>query len=385
MLILSPRDRSKQFTKGVKGVVPPNCEPGPLLDTYERWLQEGLSPDLDPRRYDEWCEAFGLDYWPRSIVYRCGSASLYEETILEETASTVVKRLANGAIREENKGSHGCIPHELRPAITTHAEWERYKQWMALETPLPVADDSQIQKFRQLCTNETQCLIMLAAGSLVGVIRDLLGFEAFVTMVYDDRDWLDDMFEAFCRAAEWQIRACGENGIQIDGIHFWEDICYKNGPMMNPLHFHEMVVPRYRRIANLAGHYGYDNIDVDSDGDITALIDGWIEGEVTSFCPLEVQAGMDINILQRKYSGKVIFTGGIHKHRLTDGPAAIAKELERVRPAVEHGGYSPMLDHNVPADVSLQNYVTYLKLRHDILGLGHNGTELNRLKNLYGI
>jgi hypothetical protein len=48
--------------------------------------------------------------------------------------------------------------------------------------------------------------------------------------------------------------------------------------------------------------------------------------------------------------------GGIDKRALAQGPAAIDRELVRVRPAVERGRYIPCLDHLVPDDVSWQNY-----------------------------
>jgi uroporphyrinogen decarboxylase len=66
----------------------------------------------------------------------------------------------------------------------------------------------------------------------------------------------------------------------------------------------------------------------------------------------------------------VALAGGIHKHRLTGGETEIAAELRRVKPAVDRGGYVPALDHNVPADVSFEQYLTYRRLKADILGVG---------------
>ncbi len=39
----------------------PNMDHGLLPKALERWRREGLNPDLDPHRFDEWCDAFGLD------------------------------------------------------------------------------------------------------------------------------------------------------------------------------------------------------------------------------------------------------------------------------------------------------------------------------------
>ncbi len=84
-------------------------------------------------------------------------------------------------------------------------------------------------------------------------------------------------------------------------------------------------------------------------------------------------------MLQAHYPDQAIWLGGIHKHRLTGGEQMIAAELERVRPAVERGGYIPALDHNCPEDVSFENYLTYLRLRHEILGLGTAPPDRSRV------
>ena len=169
------------------------------------------------------------------------------------------------------------------------------------------------------------------------------------------------------------------SGAKFDFGHFWEDICFKNGPIISPTSFREFALPRYRRIADLAQSYGYGQISVDSDGNLDALLPLWLEGGVNLFWPLEVQADMDVNALQERYGGQALWLGGIHKHRLTGGERDIAAELERIRPAVRRGGYIPALDHNCPHDVSFENYLTYLRLRHEILGLGTAAPDRSRI------
>lgn len=351
---------------------------GPLSATVERWRQEGLSPHLDPTRYDEWCDAFGLDRY-----YLCISAppsrSLpppCQEEVLEETASTVTKRFCTGAIQQLGKGAQRTIAHEIRAAVTTRAEWDRHKEWLDVDSPLKSADDPVVAKMLQQARQAT-VPVRVTVGSLLGAARCELGFMAFAMLAYDDPDWFDDILETYCRAAERQVRYFGQLGIPVECLHFWEDICFKNGPIVSPDIFRRFALPRYRRIADLAASYGYRQVSVDSDGNLDALLPLWLEGGVNLFWPLEVQAGMDINQLQDRFGGKAIWLGGIHKHRLTEGHKAIAAELERVRPAVECGGYIPALDHNCPHDVSFENYLAYLTLRHEILGLGQRPPDRN--------
>jgi uroporphyrinogen decarboxylase len=58
--------------------------------------------------------------------------------------------------------------------------------------------------------------------------------------------------------------------------------------------------------------------------------------------------------------------GGIDKRALAAGREAIDRELERLIPAVEKGGYLPMVDHLVPPDVTLENYLYYLERRRKL-------------------
>jgi uroporphyrinogen decarboxylase len=372
---MTPRDHYRLFSARTPGVTPPNMDHGPGMATYERWLTEGLNPALDPRRYDEWCDAFGLDRY-----YLCvgggepGRPPLFQEEILEETETTITKRQWDGSIIQDNKGWHKTIPHEIRPAITCRAEWDRLRDWMNVGGPLLPADDPGVAKMLAQA-RAADVPVRLGAGSILGVPRNWLGFEAFAMLPYDDPGWFEEMLETQCRAAERQIRYFGEQRVPLDCIHFWEDICFKNGPIISPDMFREFALPRYRRIVDLAASYGYTQVSVDSDGNIDALLPLWIEAGVNLLWPLEVQAGMDINALQERYGGRACWLGGIHKHRLTGGEKAIAAELERVRPAMDRGGYIPALDHCCPSDVSFENYLTYLRLRHKILGLGRSGPD----------
>ncbi len=363
------REHYRAFCRREPGVRPPDMDNGPLMSAYERWLEEGLNPDLDPRRFDEWCDVFGLDRYYCCVGVGVSKPPLFQEEILEETETTVTRRQTDGSVIQDNKGWHKSIPHEVRPAVTSRGEWERLKEWLDVDGPLPPPDDPAVVPVLAQAHSAT-VPVRLGVGSLLGTPRNWLGFEPFAMLPYDDPGWFEDLIETQCRAAERQIRYFGEQQVLLDCLHFWEDICFKNGPIISPDIFREFALPRYRRVADLAESYGYDQISVDSDGDIHALLPLWLEGGVNLLWPLEAQAGMDVNLLQARYPGQAVWMGNIHKHRLTGGEEAIATELERVRPAVERGGYIPTLDHCCPGDVSFDNYLSYLRLRHEILGLG---------------
>jgi uroporphyrinogen decarboxylase len=56
--------------------------------------------------------------------------------------------------------------------------------------------------------------------------------------------------------------------------------------------------------------------------------------------------------------------------KLTASKEAIDRELERLRPCVEQGGFIPGVDHRVQADVPLDNYKHYLDRKRELFNVG---------------
>lgn len=64
----------------------------------------------------------------------------------------------------------------------------------------------------------------------------------------------------------------------MDALYIWEDMAYRNGPLISPRLFHEFLVPAGRRITDLSRCYGANLILLDTDGDRSKLISGFLEG-----------------------------------------------------------------------------------------------------------
>ena len=61
------------------------------------------------------------------------------------------------------------------------------------------------------------------------------------------------------------------------------------------------------------------------------------------------------------------FRGGIAKKALVEGGKAIDRELERIQPLLEQGGYIPHLDHLVPPDTPYSHYCEYLEKKRKLI------------------
>lgn len=80
---------------------------------------------------------------------------------------------------------------------------------------------------------------------------------------------------------------------------------------------------------------------------------------MTGLFPMEVAAGMDVVEVRKKYPTLQII-GGIDKRALAKGKRTINEELEAKIPfMLKKGGYIPHVDHSIPPDVPLENFVYY--------------------------
>ena len=146
----------------------------------------------------------------------------------------------------------------------------------------------------------------------------------------------------------------------FDFGHFWEDICFKNGPLINPKVFRTKVGPHYRRITDLLRGHGITLVSLDCDGWIDALAPIWLENGVNVMFPIEVGTwNASIAPWREKYGREVRGIGGMRKYIFAQDYAAVDAEIERLKPLVDLGGYLPCPDHRLPADCKWENVQYY--------------------------
>ena len=219
-------------------------------------------------------------------------------------------------------------------------DWEdRVTNWAARDNPLRLGEYP-------------------APWSLFGAIRELMGFTRLLYMFYDDPALVDEMMEFF---TEYCLAFCKRilPKVAVDHVWLWEDMAYKTASMISPEHFRRFMLPRYRRLTDYMRSQGVDVIMVDSDGNVDELIPLWIEAGINAIEPLEVQCGSDPVALRREYGSDLLMIGGIDKRALAKDRTAIDQALANVPWLLGQGGYVPMLDHDVPPDVSWDNFVYY--------------------------
>jgi len=370
MARMNQRDRFFAQMGDNPNVVVPNWEFGYWETTLETWHQQGLPREINTTiKAYEYFGVEGGDFGDGFYIPggNCRLCPPFEERSLgiEDGIETFVD--SDGVKYAEFAEGQSTIPHYLDYPVKSRVDWEEhYKQRLSVDSLERFSDtDWNAVKASFAQSGKPVCLYL---DSYVGYLRNLMGFEAFSMLPYDDPDLLEEMVETLAQIKERIIDRIAGN-IQVDMVHYWEDICYNAGPIISPPAFEEIVVPRMKRVNDrLRKELGVKFISLDSDGNILSLIDGWIESGVNVLMPCEVDSGMDILMLQERFGERCGFHGGIQKKALIAGPEAIEKELQRVLPAVRRGGYIPHLDHCCPANVPLANYEFYIQRKRDILG-----------------
>jgi len=327
---------------------------GPWATTRARWEKEGLSPDVKDYR-----ALFDPDTPPKNLPVNCGPCPRIEKKILEEDDDYVVFTDSWGIKRRDYK--RGMSMSEfLEFPVKDRADWERFRErYLDPDDPRRL-EGSWRALAKEWRANEWPVQVgYFPDFGIYGSLRWLLGDEeclvAFYTMpdlVHEIMDHMTDVYLAVLGKVARDVR--------IDVIHFWEDFCGRQGPLISPKHWEEFIGPCYRRVKRFADAHDVPIMSVDTDGQPDLVIPVMMKAGVNYLWPFEVAAGCDVNVVRGKYP-TLGLGGGIDKRALARDPAAIDRELDRIMPAVKKGRYIPDLDHLIPDDVSWPHFCHFAR------------------------
>jgi uroporphyrinogen decarboxylase len=201
------------------------------------------------------------------------------------------------------------------------------------------------------------------------VIRNWLGVAGASYLYADDPELYQEIIDTVGNLAYRCVETALKAGGPFDFAHFWEDICFKNGPLVIPSVFDELVGPHYRRITDLVGRHGLNIVSLDCDGDIDALVPIWLKHGVNTMFPIEVGTwGASLEPWRRKFGRDLRGIGGMNKTVLARDRAAVDREIERLRRLVDLGGFIPCPDHRLPPDTEWDNLRHYCDRMHQVFG-----------------
>lgn len=362
--------RQMHFQSVDRGV---HWEFGYLQETIDRWHNEGLPQDITVGEWGASLESyFGVDP-THSLPVKMGIHPLWEgeNKILEKKEHSIVVQRPDGMICEEKSDGIKTIPHYIKFPISNRDDWKRYKE--RLDPNHPDRKKVDWKKVGEEMRRSDRP-VGVWIGSFFGTPRDWIGFENLAMMTYDDRGLVEEIVATLGELIYSQLAAALPE-VSVDFAYGWEDICFRNGPMISPTMFKEIVIPHVKRVCDLLRQHGCDVIWTDCDGDIRPLVPLWLDAGLNCMFPLEIQGGSDPVQLRKEYGKRILLRGGLEKYVLTKSRPEILKELKRVEKVFEEGGYIPHGDHRIPEDVSFDNYRYYVREKLTMMGWKQNDMD----------
>lgn len=338
-------------------------------ETLEKWANEGHITQQDAKNWYDSTPAdktigtlLGFDSnWSTCFSPRANLMPFFDSVVLKTNPDgSRHLRQADGVVVLQ-KDDAGSIPTEIEHLLKDRKSWEEHYLPKLQFSPQRIesCNVNTGQEFLPFTNGGLEYLknpgkdtmMGIYCGSLFGVIRNWVGIEQVSYLYMDDEPLYDEIIDTIGNLCYQCVEYTLKTGAKFDFAHFWEDICFKNGPLVVPSIFQSKVGPYYKKITQLLNSCSINIVSLDCDGMIDALIPTWFENGVNTMFPIEVGTwNASIKPWREKYGKEHRGVGGMNKVVFAYDKAAIDAEIERLKPLVELGGYIPCPDHRIAPD-----------------------------------
>ncbi len=343
-------------------------------ETLEKWQSEGHIPLeeakgwADGNQYDRSIAArLGFDFnWLTCCTGVTGLLPAFEERVVEERGDGARLILNVDGVIVLQKDGVRSIPAEVEHTLKDRASWEEH-YLPRLQNAETRIEPRVLMELGDAQDRDTP--IGIHCGSLFGKIRDWCGLVGLSYLLADDEELVDEIIVTVADLCYAVVAGVLASGVDFDFGHFWEDICFKSGPLISPAMFDRKVGPHYARITRLLRDHGIGIVSLDCDGKIDKLIPTWLRNGVNTMFPIEVGTWQaSIKPWRETYGRDLRGVGGMDKRVFAHDRAAVDAEVERLRPLVELGGYIPCPDHRIAPDAVWDNVRYYCDRMRAVFG-----------------
>lgn len=336
---------------------------GLLVGLEEEWIAQGAIKDEVELTAFEW------DY---VRIIGCGGFTGMmhgiKPYIVEDTKEYTISVDAMGRKNKLCKG-YATIPLPIEYPVKDMDSWLKIKHRYEFNENRPDERINWGHVSKVIKEQQTGTLVTANIPGGFDTPRQLMGDEAACICYYEQPELMHDIINTITETSFKVLERVSEK-IVIDLLGVHEDMAGKSGSLIGPNHILEYIKPYYRKVWDMLSSKGTKLFSQDSDGNMTQVIEAFIDCGLNVMYPAEPAAGMDIVKLREKYGNKMAFKGGIDKHVLRKSTEDIRKELEyKMQPKMRTGGTVFGLDHRIPNGTPIENYRYYVDLGREILGL----------------
>ncbi|MBQ2433609.1 MAG: hypothetical protein II266_04200, partial [Clostridia bacterium] len=216
-------------------------------ETLQKWHEEGHVSADEARYYADNNEhdlavmsRLGFDFnWNGGVGGNSHLMPYFENKVLSvEPDGSVISR-DNAGLIVKTKPGVVSIPAHVGTSLTGREAWEEMYLPKLTYSDARVDADAIRKAYEDNAKTGRPQYIHI--GSLYGNIRNMLGVEELAYLQADDEDLyveiINTVGELNYKVAEKVLSL----GLEFDYAHFWEDICFKSGPLVRPSVFAEYV------------------------------------------------------------------------------------------------------------------------------------------------
>lgn len=341
---------------------------GPRASTFAAWRKQGLSEEQQAN----WSQFVGEDgaQWPG--VIDANPIPWFEIKTISEDGNKRIWVDEWGVTRLDaiNQPTEGFATRKYYDfPVHNQAEFEAMKEHYDPHSPQRTASYDEIGKLtpgtswadRAAEVNASDQPVIFQVPGMYWRSRDWCGFEGLSMMFYDQPALVHEMFE-FWTCFLMELLDGPLEHINVDEIIISEDMAYKGQSMISPKMIQEFMLQRYLRLYEFLKGKGVEAVVMDCDGYNNQILDTLYPQAIDGIQPIEIAAGNDPEEILTRYPG-IFIHGGIDKRELRFSKQQTRAEVaKRFQTAWKWGGYIPHVDHGVPPDIPVRNFLYYVEL-----------------------
>jgi uroporphyrinogen decarboxylase len=217
-----------------------------------------------------------------------------------------------------------------------------------------------LDRYAQAVEGTDMGLFVLLGAFFTSAYNSIFGFENFMTMLFDERDLIEEVLEMHAN----HYVAMAERLVEYPLTFFYvgDDLAYKTSTLIRPQLLREMWTPRMRRVFEPALRKGIP-ILFHSDGNIEALIPDLLDMGIAALNPIEPY-GMDIRQIKRRYGRNLTLVGNLDVGgALSEGtPDDVRAEARQLIDDVGRDGSFVLAScHSITSNVRPENFLAMVE------------------------
>jgi len=191
-------------------------------------------------------------------------------------------------------------------------------------------------------------------------MRDLLGYEEALVQFMIEPDLFIELLN---RSVDYnlELASIAKHRYGTNIVATTDDIANAAGLLFRPSQYLELIGPTFKRVIQGYKDMGYYVIK-HCDGDISDVIDYWVEAGIDCLDPIDPGAAMRLDQTREKYGNKLCLKGNIDcKGALCTGtPEDVAAEVKDAIKQAGTSGYILSSSNTIHRGVNPQNYKAML-------------------------